>query len=188
VISIGYGILTEWYWRGQTIGKRFMRLRVMDERGLRLHFSQIVIRNLLRVVDILPAFYLVGGTACLVSRRSQRLGDFAANTIVVRHPRIEEPDLEKLVSDKYNSLRTQPHIEARLRQLVTPQEAGLAVQALLRRDEIEDDARVELFRELAAHFKERVRFPDHLTEGLSDEQMVRNVVDSLYRRPASDPS
>src|SRR5690349_558817 len=34
VASIGYGILTEWYWRGQTIGKRLLRLRVLDQRGL----------------------------------------------------------------------------------------------------------------------------------------------------------
>ena len=50
LISIGYGIVTELYWRGQTIGKRLLRLRVMDEQGLRLQPSQIVIRNLLRAL------------------------------------------------------------------------------------------------------------------------------------------
>src|SRR5438552_16657251 len=69
VIQIGYGIVLEWFWRGQTLGKRLLRLRVMDAQGLRLQFSQIVIRNLLRFVDMLPAFYLVGGIACLASRR-----------------------------------------------------------------------------------------------------------------------
>ena len=62
-VSIGYGIGTEWFWRGQTLGKRLLRLRVMDEQGLRLRPSQIVIRNLLRFVDCLPAFYLLGGRA-----------------------------------------------------------------------------------------------------------------------------
>src|SRR5437870_2908621 len=88
VLSIGYGVALEWGWRGQTIGKRLLGLRVMDEEGLRLQFSQILIRNLLRFVDMLPGFYLVGGLACFFSRRSQRLGDFAANTIVVRNPKI----------------------------------------------------------------------------------------------------
>src|ERR1041385_4715774 len=88
VIQIGYGITMEWLWRGQTIGKRLLRLRVMDAQGLRLQFSQIVIRNLLRFVDALPAFYLVGGIVCLASGRAQRLGDLAANTIVIRNPRI----------------------------------------------------------------------------------------------------
>ncbi len=65
-ISVGYGIAFEWYWRGQTIGKRLLRLRVMDSAGLHLQFSQVVVRNLLRFVDALPALYLVGGTVCLL--------------------------------------------------------------------------------------------------------------------------
>src|SRR5262245_61696861 len=67
-VSIGYGIVLEWHWRGQTIGKRLLGLRVLDEEGLRLRFSQIVMRNLLRFVDMMPAFYLVGGLACFFSR------------------------------------------------------------------------------------------------------------------------
>ena len=65
VVWIGYGILFEWFWRGQTPGKRLFRLRVMDVNGLRLQFHQILMRNLLRAVDSLPACYLVGGLACL---------------------------------------------------------------------------------------------------------------------------
>ena len=53
-ISVGYAIFTEWFWRGQTVGKRLLRLRVIEEQGLRLQFSQIVTRNLLRFVDMLP--------------------------------------------------------------------------------------------------------------------------------------
>src|SRR6266511_5072255 len=75
VIQIGYGTACEWLWRGQSMGKRLLRLRVMDVQGLRLQLSQVVIRNLLRFVDVLPVFYLVGGIACLVTRRGQRLGD-----------------------------------------------------------------------------------------------------------------
>ena len=55
VISIGYAILCEWRWRGQTIGKRMFRLRVVDAEGLRLQFHQVVTRNLLRFVDSLVA-------------------------------------------------------------------------------------------------------------------------------------
>ena len=181
VAQIGYGIGAEWLWRGQTIGKRLLRLRVMDAQGLRLQFSQIVIRNLLRFVDFLPAFYLVGGLACLISRRAQRLGDFAANTIVVRNPLTMEPDLDQLFAGKYNSLREHPHLAARLQQRVSPAEAQVALQAVLRRDELNADARVELFAEMAAHFRRVVEFPPESTEGITDEQYVRNVVDLLFR-------
>ena len=181
VVSIGYGILTEWYWQGQTLGKRLLRLRVMDEQGLRLQFSQIVIRNLLRFVDSLPALYLVGGLACLFNRRAQRLGDFAANTVVVWNPRIAEPDLKQLLQSKYNSFREYPHLEARLRQNVSPLEAQIAVESLVRRNDLEPGARVELFKELSNYYKGIVSFPPEATDGISDEQYVRNVVEALLR-------
>ena len=180
-ISIGYGMLLEWIWRGQTLGKRILRLRVMDAEGLRLQVNQIVMRNLLRFVDMLPAFYLVGGIAAFVNRRGQRLGDLAANTVVVRNPKLSEPDLEQLLAGKYNSLREYPHLEARLRQRVSPAEAAIAMRALLRRDGLEPRARVELFTELADHFRGLVNFPSEAVEGMPDEQYVRNVVDVLYR-------
>ena len=185
IVSIGYGILTEWYWLGQTLGKRLLRLRVMDEQGLRLQFSQIVIRNLLRFIDSLPALYLVGGLVCLFNKRAQRLGDFAANTIVVWSPRIAEPDLNQLLESKYNSFREYPHIEARLRQSVTPLEAQIAVESIVRRNDLDSPARIELFRELSSYFKSIVSFPQEATDGISDEQYVRNVVEALFRPKAS---
>jgi uncharacterized RDD family membrane protein YckC len=180
-ISIGYGILLEWVWRGQTLGKRVLRLRVVDAEGLRLQLNQVVIRNLLRFVDMLPMFYLVGGIACFASRRSQRLGDLAANTVVVRAPKRNEPDLDQLLAGKYNSLRQYPHLEARLRQRVSPAQASIAMRALLRRDSLEPAARVTMFAELAEHFRALTPFPAEAVEGMPDEQYVRNVVDVLYR-------
>ena len=181
VVSIGYGIALEWLWRGQTLGKRLLRLRVTDVNGLQLQFSQVVIRNLLRFVDSLPALYLVGGMACLINRHAQRLGDYAANTIVVWNPRLDEPDLDQLLEGKYNSFRKHPHLEARLRQNVSPAEARIALQALVRRDEIGPGSRVELFESLVSHFKSIVAFPPEATDGISDEQYVRNVVAALFR-------
>jgi uncharacterized RDD family membrane protein YckC len=181
VISIGYGIFLEWTWRGQTIGKRLLRLRVVDVEGMRLQFNQIVVRNLLRFVDALPAFYFVGGLTCWLNSKCQRLGDIAANTVVIRSPRVAEPDLDQLLAGKYNSLRHYPHLAARLRQRTSPAEADVALQALLRREEFDPAARVELFGELAGHFRARVEFPAEATDGVADEQYLRNVVDVLYR-------
>ena len=181
VVSIGYGILLEWAWRGQTIGKRLLRLRVMDVEGMRLQFNQIVVRNLLRFVDSLPAFYCVGGVTCWLNSKCQRLGDIAANTVVIRAPKIAEPDLDQVLAGKFNSLRQFPHLAARLRQNVTPAEADLALQSLLRREEFDPVARVELFGELAAHFRAKVEFPAEATDGVADEQYLRNVVDVIYR-------
>jgi uncharacterized RDD family membrane protein YckC len=181
VLMFGYSIYCEWSWRGQTVGKRALRLRVVDAQGLRLKFSQVVIRNLLRFVDMLPLFYVVGGVACLLSQRAQRLGDFAANTLVVRIPKLTEPNLDQLMAGKYNSLRDYPHLEARLRQRISADEAAIALRAIIRRDSLEPAARLELFEAIARHFQAKVAFLPEALEGLADEQYVRNVVDSLFR-------
>jgi uncharacterized RDD family membrane protein YckC len=186
LVSIGYGIFCEWTYKGQTVGKRLMSVRVMDVQGLRLKFSQIVIRNLLRFIDSLPVCYLVGGLSCLLSPKAQRLGDLAANTIVTREPRLPRPDLEQILTHKYNSLRNYPHLVARLRRHTSLREANVALQALVRRNEMDPISRVELFSQIAAHFRKVISFPEEAVDGITEEQFVRNVVDVLVR--TSGPS
>ncbi len=182
LLSIGYAMALEWYWHGQTLGKRMLGIRVMDIRGLRLSPSQIILRNLLRAVDSLPLVYLLGGCACLISRYAQRLGDLAANTVVIKEMPAVQPDLALLLEDnRYNSLRAYPHLVARLRQRVSPAEAGLALQALLRRKELAPEARVSLFHDIEILLKAKIVFPHDATQGVSAEQYVRNVVDVLFR-------
>ncbi len=181
IVSLGYFIFLEWRLRGQTLGKRLLRLRVVDAEGMRLQFNQIVIRNLLRFVDDLPLLYFLGGLVCWFNGRSQRLGDIAANTVVIRLPQVGQPDLSQLLAGKFNSLRLYPHLAARLRQQVGPAEAAVALQAIMRRDEFDPVARVLLFGELARHFAAKVEFPADATEGQADEQYIRNVVDVVYR-------
>jgi uncharacterized RDD family membrane protein YckC len=180
VFSQGYGMATEWLWRGQTVGKRVMRLRVVDARGLRLTFAQVVLRNLLRFVDGLPVFYLVGGVASLLNQRAQRLGDLAADTLVVWEPPEPQPDFAALRGDKYNSLRAHAPAVARLRQAVSPAEARAVWSAVARREQFDPDARVRLFAELADHLRKIAAAPAEAAEGVTDEQFVRNVVDVLY--------
>ncbi|MDB6120043.1 MAG: domain containing protein [Verrucomicrobiaceae bacterium] len=182
LISFGYGSICELLFNGQTIGKRVLGIRVMDERGLRLRPSQVIIRNLLRIVDMLPFLYAVGGIFCLLSRRNQRVGDLAAGTVVVRTVKATPPDIEGLLGGKYNSFRQHPHLEARLRQKITPDEAQLALAALVRREELQIEAVIQIFGEMATRFRSKVKFPEETVFGLSDEQYVRNVVDTLYRQ------
>ena len=182
LLPILYTMVLESLWRGQTIGKRLLNLKVIDQDGLRLQVSQVVVRNLLRVVDSLPIFYLVGGVSTLVTRRAQRLGDLAANTVVVRTGRSFRPDLSVLASDKYNSLRNYPLIVTRLRQKLGSDEISLIIRALTRRDHLEPLARVTLYRELAEQIKSKVNFADESLLGQSDEQFLRNVADILFQR------
>jgi uncharacterized RDD family membrane protein YckC len=180
-LALTYPMLLEWFWRGQTVGKRIMKLQVMDERGLHLRGDQVILRNLLRPVDALPLFYMVGGLMALFNRKAQRIGDFAAGTIVVQREPIIEPELAEILPDKYNSMRQQPHLLGRLHQRTSPREADLALQAILRRNQLDAEARLELYASLRRHFETKLTFPATCTEGLSDEHYLRNIVDILYR-------
>jgi uncharacterized RDD family membrane protein YckC len=76
---------------GGSPGKLSVRLRVVRADGLPLNLSAVVIRNLLKPIDWLPVFYLLGGASVLATANSQRLGDLAAGTTVVHRHRALEP-------------------------------------------------------------------------------------------------
>ncbi|MDQ6695527.1 MAG: RDD family protein [Chloroflexota bacterium] len=84
VIFWGYFVVFELAWNGQTPGKRAGGLRVIRRSGQPVGAGEVMIRNLLRLVDILPGFYGVGLVTMFIDKEARRLGDFAANTIVVR--------------------------------------------------------------------------------------------------------
>ena len=186
-VWLSYGMLSEYFWYGQTIGKWVLGLRVVDSTGLELQFHQVAIRNLVRVVDLFPLLGLAGGVVMLLNRRLQRLGDLAAGTVVVRNRQPAIPNIDALVRGRYNSFLAHQLPCARLRQRAPAQAAALAVEALLRRDRLDDRARVALFDSLAAYFRSLVEFPAEDTDQLSSEQYVRNVVEILCV-PAAKPA
>ena|SRR5688500_18236479 len=75
--------LFEARWRGQTPGKRFFGLAVLNDDGTPLRWPAALTRNLLRAVDFLPFLYGIGLVAMLLNRDFKRLGDLAAGTVVV---------------------------------------------------------------------------------------------------------
>lgn len=83
LIQLGYFLLFEGLFSA-TLGKMVMGLKVVDVDGGRAGWTAVLIRTLLRIVDGLPAFYLVGLIAVAVNDKKQRLGNLAAKTLVVR--------------------------------------------------------------------------------------------------------
>lgn len=86
----GYPVLFETLWDGRTPGKRGAGIRVVMRNGQRVGFYASALRNLLRIVDFLPAFHLAGILAVFATRDHQRIGDLAAGTIVIREEEREE--------------------------------------------------------------------------------------------------
>jgi uncharacterized RDD family membrane protein YckC len=69
---------------GRTLGKRLCDLRVVHRDGTRLSSGGAFVRNLLRIVDWLPFFYVLGAAVIWATPHNQRLGDLAARSAVVR--------------------------------------------------------------------------------------------------------
>ncbi len=68
---------------GATLGKQVVGLKVLHDDGTPVSWRSAMIRNLLRSVDFLPFAYSLGLCAMLFNRQFKRLGDLAANTVVV---------------------------------------------------------------------------------------------------------
>ncbi|MFC5527247.1 RDD family protein [Rhodanobacter ginsengisoli] len=79
----GYSVLCEVWLDGQTLGKRALGLRVVRADGTPVTWMPSVVRNLLRVVDILPGVYGVGLVSTLIDPHARRLGDIVAGTMVI---------------------------------------------------------------------------------------------------------
>jgi uncharacterized RDD family membrane protein YckC len=169
VLIWSYFILLEWLWNGQTIGKRIYRLRVINEDGSPAQFTAVLIRNLLRLVDFLPAFYGLGVLVIVLSPKSQRLGDLAAGTYVVRAPR---PKVD------WFSLRTLSPLgagqTAETRRM--PGEAQRLVREFVAREA--DLAPTERMR-IAAVIAAKLRPYTIEDQGLSDIDLIHAIARSL---------
>lgn len=170
LIAWSYFVLLEWLWQGQTVGKRMFGLRVIRDDGAPAGFIAVLIRNLLRVVDFLPAFYGLGLVMVIVSARSQRLGDIAAGTYVVRAPR---PRLD------YFSLRTATPLGegATVQMRALPGEAQRLVREFVAREaKLRPAERAKVAHQIA----ERVRpYVQDLATTADDVEFLRAVARSL---------
>jgi uncharacterized RDD family membrane protein YckC len=83
-----YWTALEVLWRGQTFGKRLLKIRVVRGDGSPVGVFESAVRNLLRVIDFLPLAYGVGVVAMLIDPKHRRLGDLAAGTLTLREEQI----------------------------------------------------------------------------------------------------
>lgn len=100
LLFVLYKPLMEAVWNGQTIGKRVAGIRVVRNNGLPVGVLAVIIRNLLRVVDYLPFYYLIGAICIAASEKNQRLGDMAAGTVVVKEKKALVPTVPEQLSHR----------------------------------------------------------------------------------------
>ena len=139
----GYFILFEWLMGGQTPGKKAMKIRVMRDDGTPITANEVLVRNILRVVDFLPAGYALGAVVMFPSRLSKRLGNLAAGTIVVKEGQL---DYRAHADDRRWSV---PAAVSAANPELTMEEQRLLTGFLQRRAELLPQARRELAERLA---------------------------------------
>jgi uncharacterized RDD family membrane protein YckC len=81
---------------GNSPGKLMAGVRIVDENGLPPSLGAILIRNIFRIVDGLPGFYLVGLVATMVTRQHVRLGDLVAGTAMIKASTPTKKDLDRV--------------------------------------------------------------------------------------------
>jgi len=101
-----YPVFFEVLNNGMTPGKKYLKLQVLNSDGTPIGWSPSLLRNILRTVDFLPFFYGIGFISMLMNDRFQRLGDLAADTIVVYYQ-----DSVTVKSDKDKSISDRPHLK-----------------------------------------------------------------------------
>jgi uncharacterized RDD family membrane protein YckC len=174
----GYYIVFELVWSGQSPGKRLAGLRVVREGGRPITFLAAAIRNLIRIIDFLPALYGVGVVVMFIDRRARRLGDLAAGTLVVK----ERPRLTLA------SLTTAPQAPAETEltlaniHLVDQRDYTLVQEFLSRRAALGADVRKRLAAQIAGALQQRLGLPP----GGDDERFLQYLAGQyqLARRGA----
>ena len=183
VLYWGYYSLFEAFWNGQTPGKRLFKIRVIKDSGRQITLFEALARNLLRVIDMLPSFYLVGVITMLCNREQKRLGDLVAGTIVV-HERSDEQPLMTHTSRTFTaSLYSQP-----LEVTREPASALVSADGVARLDagdlnvidtffsralDLDLDKRAEIASRMADRMSAKMQVP--LPEGVAPERVLESI-------------
>ncbi len=164
---LGYFVGFEGLRRGQTPGKRFVGIRVVQDTGHPLSVGGAVARTLLRLADLFPPpSYLVGALFVVFHPQGKRLGDLVAGSIVVRDRPYEPTSADATASP------VQFDVELDAPEL-GDEEFALLGQFLDRAAHLEAGVRDRVAAQLAA------RLSDRAPEVQSGE---RAALESLYAR------
>ena len=146
-------------------------LRVVRTSGRPVDFMASMIRNLMRLVDGLLLSYIPTMVSILVTRRNQRLGDLAADTVVIRDRRAIDlvthaPSRPEPVGDPFG-IGPRWDVSA-----VGPEDVATIRAFLERRSALGPEARTRLARQLDGALRPLV--------GGADERDPERFLEILY--------
>jgi len=147
VVYFGYFIFFEGIWQGQTPGKKIAGIRVIEQNGQPVSLSSVWIRNLVRILD--EGLMLIGLLVLIIDRDERRLGDLAANTIVIRERKSDFAASAKLTVNLSES-------DAFDTGHITPSEYELLLSFLKRRQFLDSTHRTLVSTRLAEYFTKKL--------------------------------
>lgn len=189
LVFAGYFILFEWLWDGQTPGKRLMKLRVIREDGRPITLWEAMARNLLRVFDAAPGFFLpvysVGLIVIFLSGRDQRVGDIFAGTVVVRERWDEAPTFAQTFSSPIRDVaftRVQPRaaFNADIR-MISEREVEVIEAFLRRRWDLTDRQRLWMAWRIALPLMYKLK-PNYDTENFTYEGFLEEILHRFHAK------
>jgi uncharacterized RDD family membrane protein YckC len=175
MVIFGYFVFFEILWRGQTPGKRVVGIRVIESNGQPVSGSAVWIRNLVRSLD--ESLFLIGLLSMLIDRNERRLGDLAANTIVIR----ERPSNSSENLQLTATLSSEDSLDA---GLITPQEYEILTNFLRRRKMMASTHRPEVAKKLSDHF--RIKLNQDEAQVANNPEMFLEKIVLAYRARAED--
>lgn len=145
----GYYVFFEAIWDGQTPGKRWLSIRVVQDGGYSVSFGASAVRNLVRFVDIQPVpLYGVGLVSITISKSGKRVGDIAAGTLVVHEQRALITAAVRSAPDA----ATTPAITSRL----TEEEFALLGRFVSRRAQLDATMQARFTSQLETRFRQHL--------------------------------
>jgi uncharacterized RDD family membrane protein YckC len=162
----GYFVACEVLMQGRSPGKAALGLRVVRDGGLPIGLRESMVRNLMRMADMLPpGSYFIGLFSMVVSSEHKRLGDYAAGTLVVRDgksepaaPIVLDPEAEQGGGPDFRFDRSQ--LEA-----VGGDERRLIRQTLRRLDRLSARRRDQVLERAAGALRRRIGLEEEIPAG-----------------------
>ncbi|HYI07841.1 MAG TPA: RDD family protein [Thermoanaerobaculia bacterium] len=184
MLTFGWHVWFEVRHQGRTPGKRALRIRVIDARGLPVSLYQSLVRNITRVLDMAPVFYGFAAIVAMASETRRRLGDIVADTLVVRDAQPLAYRGQLASERRHNSLRT-PRVQRLARHRIGLEERELLLTLCLRADRMAPGARYDLMEEVARTYRARLGIEE---EQISGENLVRDLTAVLFESRAGNMS
>lgn len=168
-IYVGYFVVLETLWQGQTPGKKWTKIKVIRDNGKPERLPQAILRALLRPVD---DFFFIGVFLIIFSQQEKRLGDLVAGTIVVQEEQGSQSSRLN-ISNAAEDLAVQLRIEAEIANLL-PEHFATIRDFLQRRQNILLEYQHQLSRKLAEQVKEIILI-DEVPDGYSNSQFLEAI-------------